>query len=108
MKSAALAGGAATLDKATAEPNSPEYHFLQSKFSSGVRFTELKSIAQVAAALAGVEPPNREMRRHFHLLMQWYRTHMDEIAPFLLLIQLRDARNLPIDGTRELVERHLI
>jgi hypothetical protein len=68
----------------------------------------LKSIAHVAATLASIPPPNREMKRHFPLLLQWYRKHAGEVAPFLSRIQLRDARNLPIDGTRELVERCLI
>jgi hypothetical protein len=48
------------------------------------------------------------MNRQHVLLVQWYRAHWCEIAPFLPLVQLRDEQNTPIDGKRELIERKLI
>jgi hypothetical protein len=85
-----------------------QFRSLQRQFSTGVRVTELRSIAVVLALIAKIRPPTRAMSRQHSLLLQWYRAHWCEIAPFLPLIQLRDNQNLPIDGNRELVERRLI
>jgi hypothetical protein len=86
----------------------PEYRYLQERFSSGVRLSELNSIAQVVAMLASVPPPSREVRRSGPQLIQWYQTHWCSLEPFLRVIQLRDERYIPIDGLRQHTESHLL
>jgi hypothetical protein len=81
---------------------------LHSKFSSGVRLGELRSVALVLASLAHVSAPGRDTNRQYSLLMRWYDRNWTQIAPFLPLVQLRDADGRPIDAHRELAERHII
>jgi hypothetical protein len=85
--------------------NCEEFRVLQSKFSSGVRFTELKSIAAVLASLADLAPPDRETKRQYVLLINWFRIHWRFVAPFLPLVQLRDEFGVPITGQRELLDK---
>jgi hypothetical protein len=84
-----------------------EFQALRLKFSTGVRLTELKSIAMVLSMLAHVKPPTREMNRSHSLLMQWYHDCWTEILPFLSVVQLRDSYDVPIDGQREIVDRRM-
>jgi hypothetical protein len=101
---AAVVRGVALNDAAPCE----ELRLLQVQFSTGVRISELRSIASILAFLAGIPPPTRAMNRQHAQLIQWYRAHWRKIAAFLPLVQLRDEQNVPIDGRRELVERKLI
>jgi hypothetical protein len=87
---------------------SGEFQALQLRFSTGVRFTELKSIAVILSMLAQVKPPTREMNRSHVLLMQWYRDSWTDILPFFSAIQLCDHYGVPIDGQREIVDRRLM
>jgi hypothetical protein len=52
--------------------NYQEFCVLQSTFSSGVRFTKLKSAAAVLRSLA---PLDRETKRQSVLLIMWFRIH---------------------------------
>jgi hypothetical protein len=88
--------------------SSEEFRVLQCKFSSGVRFTELKSIAVVLAWLANVEPPDRDTRRQFVMLIRWFRRHWAVVSAFLPSVELRDENNVPITRERELRERGLM
>jgi hypothetical protein len=95
----------ATTEKATLPK---ELYALQLKFSTGVRFTELKSIARVLAMLAQLPPPSRATNRRWSKLMKWYGKHWDELVPFLPSVQLRDENEVPIDGRREFTEKKLL
>jgi hypothetical protein len=77
-------------------------------FSTGVRLGELKSVALILASLADVSAPGRDTNRQYSLLMQWYDRHWARIAPFLPMVQLRDADDRPIDAHREMIERGII
>jgi hypothetical protein len=88
--------------------NCEEFRVLQSKFSSGVRFTELKSIAVVLAWLANVDPPDRNTCRQFVLLIRWFQRHWQVVSAFLPSVELRDQNNIPITRDRELRERGLM
>jgi hypothetical protein len=78
---------------------------LQSKFSTGVTFCELLSIADVLARCANTSPPPREARRTFSALLWWFRVNWALVAPWLPLVELRDKENLRIDGRREVLEK---
>jgi hypothetical protein len=92
---------------AEARASSGEFQALQLKFSTGVRLTELKSIAVILARLACIKPPTRGMNRSHVLLMEWYRDSWAEILPFFSAIQLCDQYGVPLDGHREIVDRRL-
>jgi hypothetical protein len=99
-------GGKVAVAEST--PSCREFRELQLKFSTGVRFTELKSIAVILSMLARVKPPTREMNRNHALLMQWYCDSWAWIFPFFSVIQLRDRYDVPVDGRREIVDRRLM
>jgi hypothetical protein len=84
---------------------SEEYRILQLKFSSGVTFHELRSIADVLSACARVPRPSREASRCFSVLLAWFRCYWSRIIVWLPAIELRDEENLPINARRELLEK---
>jgi hypothetical protein len=93
-------------DTATVEQlNTEEYRFLQVKFSSGVTFSELKSIAALLASLAQITPPSRDEKRHYFKLIKWFRDSWAVITPFITVMELRDQFNVPIDSQREMVDK---
>jgi hypothetical protein len=101
-----VGSGGAAKDTATVEElNTEEYRFLQVKFSSGVTFCELKSIATVVASLAEITPPSREEKRHYFKLIKWFRDSWAVITPFMKIVELRDEFNIPIDNKREMVDK---
>jgi hypothetical protein len=85
--------------------HSEELRVLQAKFSSGVRFAELTSVAVVLALLAGIRPPNRDTKRQYLMLIKWFQMHWDVVSPFLGVVELRDEYDIPIDGRRESVDK---
>lgn len=88
--------------------NSIEYRTLIQMFSSGVRLHELNSIATILSSLlSGVKEPNRDTKRSFPLLIQWFHANWELILPVLPCIQLRDENNQVIDGRREIIEKSL-
>jgi hypothetical protein len=82
-----------------------ELRLLQAKFSSGVTIRELLSVASVCAACAAIQPPGREAKRNFRLLMKWFIESWTRIGPWLAVVELRDERGVAIDGTREFMEK---
>lgn len=77
-------------------------------FSSGVRLHELNSIATIVSSLlSGVKEPNRDTKRSFPLLIQWFHDNWEQVYPMLSCIQLRDENNQVIDGRREIIEKSL-
>jgi hypothetical protein len=98
--------GGRAKDTATVEElDTEEYRFLQVKFSSGVTFCELKSIATVLAFLAQITPPSREEKRQYFKLIRWFRDSWAVITPFMTVMDLRDEFNVPIDSKREMVDK---
>jgi hypothetical protein len=81
-----------------------EYHWLAVRFSSGVTLKELVSIAEIAATLAKVQSPSRNDKRNFKLMVCWFKSHWDQLTPWLHLIQLHDEEMNVIDGNREVKE----
>jgi hypothetical protein len=84
-----------------------EFQTLQFCFSSGVRLRELVSVALVIADLGEIAAPGRRAKRHFDLLMDWYRQNWAVVAVWLPYVQLRDANDLSIDSRREVSERKM-
>jgi hypothetical protein len=82
-----------------------EFHFLQAKFSTGVRLSELKSIAAILARITGFPGPSRDAKRSYILTVKWFKDNWKWVLPWLPLVQLKDARNMVIDGQREAKER---
>jgi hypothetical protein len=70
-----------------------------------VRLAELSSIATLAAVVARVKAPTREMKRSFLLMITWFRDNWADVMPYLPLMQLRDGDDRPIDMTREINDR---
>jgi hypothetical protein len=86
----------------------PELRFLQLKFSTGLRLCELRSVASVTAALAGLPQPSRTTRRSYALLVAWFKANWAAAMAVLPLLQLRDSDHRVIDGRREMCERGII
>jgi hypothetical protein len=105
LATAGVFGGGAKDTSTVEEFNTEEYRFLQVKFSSGVTFCELKSIAAVLALLAQITPPSREEKRHYVKLIRWFRDSWAVIKPFMAVMELRDEFNRPIDRKREMVDK---
>jgi hypothetical protein len=70
-----------------------------------VALRELSSIALVIANLGGMVAPTRDARRHYPLLMDWYRSNWAVVEQWLPLVTLRDDSGLPIDHRREIFDR---
>jgi hypothetical protein len=98
----------ATMSEQSDQLTSPSSEFLRRQFSSGLRANELKPIAAVAAMTTKIKGPTRAMKRSFPQLTRWFDNNWQTLVPIMPLIQLRDERNLVIDGNRELVEQDLI
>jgi hypothetical protein len=56
--------------------------------------------------LSGIQKPQRDVRRSFPRLMEWFEENWARIAPVLSLVALRDANDRVIDGRRELADRY--
>jgi hypothetical protein len=70
-----------------------------------VRIRELVSVAEVIADLGEIPAPRRAAKRHFHLLMDWYRQNWKTIGVWLPLVQLRDVNDVLINRHREVKDR---
>jgi hypothetical protein len=85
-----------------------ELRALSARFSSGVTFKELRSVAQIISECGGIGRPSRDALRSFRLLLAWFRQNWAAVVPWLALVQLRDNNDCVIDGTREILEKGLI
>jgi hypothetical protein len=83
-----------------------EFQVLRSKFSSGVTLKELRSIAIIVALVGRLPAPERNEKRSYSGLVNWFRKNWEGAVAVLPFIQLRDEEDVPIDGTRELHEKH--
>jgi hypothetical protein len=61
-------------------------------------------VAAVAASLTAVTAPSREVKRSRIALVQWFSQNWIQLYPLLSLMELRDAKETVVDGTRELIE----
>jgi hypothetical protein len=82
-----------------------EFHVLMRKFSSGITLRELSTVAELISAFADIQPPSRDAKRRFRLMIAWFRSKWAAVAPWLPFIHLRDEDNRVIDGVRELAEK---
>jgi hypothetical protein len=92
------------LDPLTCE----ELRILSAKFSSGITFKELRSVAQVIVERGHIDPPCRDAKRNFGLLVAWFRRNWTGVLPWLDVIQLRDENDCVIDGMREMIEKGML
>ena len=84
-----------------------EYRTLIQTFSSGVTLRELKSIALIICQISPkIKEPNRNEKRNYPLLIEWFSRNWDLVSPLLPFIKLRDENNEIIDGQRELNEMY--
>jgi hypothetical protein len=83
-----------------------EFRFLQSRFSTGVTLRELRSIATIVSLIGGLPAPSRNEKRGFRGLVSWFRKNWEGAIAVLPFVQLRDEDDVPIDGIRELHEKH--
>jgi hypothetical protein len=91
-----------------ASPSQQVLGFLQNRFSTGVSLAELSSVAVVVAKFAEIEPPARDSKRRFQLLVEWFAVNWAVVGPWLLLVDLRDSGCQPITRVREIMERGVI
>jgi hypothetical protein len=52
--------------------------------------------------------PQRDVRRSFPRLIEWFEENWAAITPILPLLALRDASDQVIDGRRELADRYSV
>ena len=77
------------------------WEILQKKFSTGVTFAELLSIAEVIQTVVKVPPPNRDQKRKLTCLVKWYAKNFNVIRPILDYITLLDSDCQEINGVTE-------
>jgi hypothetical protein len=65
---------------------------------------ELCSVAVVAATLAKIPLPKRDSKRTRAALVRWFSSNWSQVIPFLVLIELRDAKGVVVNGNREIIE----
>jgi hypothetical protein len=82
-----------------------EFRVLMGKFSSGITLRELSTVAELISALADIQPPSRDAKRSFRLMIGWFRARWAAVSRWLPLVHLRDEEDRVIDGTRELAEK---
>lgn len=83
------------------------YRALIQKFSSGVTLRELTSIAIIICQInPEIKGPNRNEKRNYNLLINWFSANWEYLSPLLPLIELRDENNEVINGQRELNEMY--
>ena len=78
--------------------NSREWNILQQHFSSGIRQSELASVAIVLSQQLQLTHLSREAKRTFVPLIQWFHNNWAKIEPVLPFIQLFDDDLNPISG----------
>jgi hypothetical protein len=61
----------------------------------------------VFASIAEIAPPDRDTKRGYIPLIKYFRANWAMLSPFLPLVQLRDANDVPIDGRREGLEKSM-
>jgi hypothetical protein len=94
----------AAFSEAQRVADGPEFRFLCAKFSSGVTFRELRSIAALLAHMSGLAPPSRDVNRNRRLLVQWFIGRWQVLYPWLAVTHLRDSDGRVIDGSRQFFE----
>ena len=80
----------------------PQWLYLQAKFSTGIRFRELKSIANIIQITLQLPPLSRNQKRSFPLLIKWFCTNWDKIQPILDYISLYDDNLTQISGQSQI------
>lgn len=92
-------------ESAISYENSNEYRVLIQNFSSGVTLRELCSIAIILSTyVPGVKMPNRDEKRNYPLLIEWYCNNWELVCPMLPYINILDANKEIINGERELMD----
>jgi hypothetical protein len=84
-----------------------EFKALHLRFGSGVSVRELQSIATLIAQFAQIPGPSRSEKRNGIQLAKWYKRSWETVSEWLPLVELRDGNDRPIDGAREVFEKHL-
>ena len=82
--------------------NSQVWITLQRYFSSGIRVTELKSIAKFLQFYLNLPFISRKALRSCPLLIKWFEDNWSKIYPFLPYISLLDDNLQPINHFREM------
>lgn len=78
---------------------------IQNRFSTGIRHTELLSIAKVLCLICKDLPPvGRSCCRSFPVLIKWFSENWEVIRPELSCISILDEEQKPITGLREMKE----
>jgi hypothetical protein len=85
----------------------PTLRALHARFSTGLRLPELRSIAAIICHLVGIARPSRDMHRSYPLMVKWFAENWAEVSPCLNVVQLMDAEERAIDGSREMAEMRI-
>ena len=78
---------------------------IQQLFSTGVRHTELISVAQILIQISGAPEVSRSCHRSFPVLIKWFDDNWDKIEPFIHHISLLDENMNTINITREMFDQ---
>ena len=77
---------------------------LIAQFSSGIRHTELLSIAQIVEKITQVPKFGRNEKRSFACLVKWFDDNWNNISKVIGRISLLDDNNIEICGRREIAD----
>lgn len=77
---------------------------IQNLFSTGIRHTELISIAQVLMHISDVPKISRSCHRSFPVLIKWFDDNWDKIESYIYNISLLDENKNKIDFSREMYD----
>ncbi|OHT10195.1 hypothetical protein TRFO_20568 [Tritrichomonas foetus] len=84
--------------------NSRAWKEIKILFSSGIRHTELISIATVLISIYNLPKVSRPHRRSFPLLVKWFDDNWEKIQPIISKISLLDKERVPINSQREMCD----
>ena len=84
--------------------SSPAWDAIKKQFSSGIRHSELLSIAFIVRHLTNVPEVNRSCKRNFTCLIKWFSDNWENISKVIGRIVLLDEYSQPISGQRELID----
>lgn len=82
--------------------SSPTWKKIQHLFSTGIRHTELLSVAEVLVHLTGAPNVSRSCHRSFPVLIKWFDDNWEILEPFIYRISLLDENKNKIDFSREM------
>lgn len=75
---------------------------IQHMFSTGIRHTELLSVAEVLVHLTGAPNISRSCHRSFPVLIKWFDDNWEILEPIIYRISLLDENKNKIDFSREM------